>query len=188
MILAAGAAIPGGLFMPSIMVGASFGAFYGQVLIYLFKNHSYLNIQPGLYAVVGATAMLGGVFRSSISLVIIVLEGTGAIDYLFAIIIAVMVSNWVASLVHTEGRYESDLETDHSLPFLSNEAGRKLLGLTASDVMSAPVIGFTEVEPVANLIATLRNCRHNGFPVYGSDGQRVAGFILRKQVMVGYRA
>lgn len=27
------------------------------------------NIQPGIYAIVGATAMLGGVFRSSISLV-----------------------------------------------------------------------------------------------------------------------
>lgn len=34
------------------------------------------NIQPGLYAMCAAAAMLGGVFRSSISLVVIVVEGT----------------------------------------------------------------------------------------------------------------
>ena len=36
------------------------------------------NIQPGLYAMCAAAAMLGGVFRSSISLVVIVVEGTQA--------------------------------------------------------------------------------------------------------------
>ena len=34
------------------------------------------HIQPGIYAMCAATAMLGGVFRASISLVIIVVEGT----------------------------------------------------------------------------------------------------------------
>jgi hypothetical protein len=34
-------------------------------------------IHPGLYALVGGTAMLAGVFRSAISLVVIMLEGTG---------------------------------------------------------------------------------------------------------------
>ena len=34
------------------------------------------NIQPGVYAMCAAAAMLGGVFRSSVSLVIIVVEGT----------------------------------------------------------------------------------------------------------------
>lgn len=34
------------------------------------------NIQPGVYAMCAAAAMLGGVFRSSISLVVIVVEGT----------------------------------------------------------------------------------------------------------------
>lgn len=34
------------------------------------------NIQPGLYAMCAATAMLGGVFRASISLVVLLVEGT----------------------------------------------------------------------------------------------------------------
>ena len=37
------------------------------------------DIQPGIYAVVCATAMLGATFRSAISLVVIVVEGTRGI-------------------------------------------------------------------------------------------------------------
>jgi len=48
-------------------VGGSFGAAAGLVLMENLPVE--WNIQPGIYAIVGATAMLGGVFRSSISLV-----------------------------------------------------------------------------------------------------------------------
>lgn len=48
-------------------MGGSFGAAAGLVLMELLPIE--WNIQPGIYAIVGATATLGGVFRSSISLV-----------------------------------------------------------------------------------------------------------------------
>ena len=67
------AARAGGLFMPSIMVGSSFGAACGLGLMGALPSW---NIQPGLYAMCAAAAMLGGVFRASISLVVIVVEGT----------------------------------------------------------------------------------------------------------------
>ena len=50
-----------------VQVGGSFGAAAGLVLMENLPVE--WNIQPGIYAIVGATAMLGGVFRSSISLV-----------------------------------------------------------------------------------------------------------------------
>jgi hypothetical protein len=54
-------------------VGGSFGAAAGLVLMENLPVE--WNIQPGIYAIVGATAMLGGVFRSSISLVGAVRDG-----------------------------------------------------------------------------------------------------------------
>lgn len=60
--------------MPAIMTGASFGALFGLALL-TYLPASW-DIQPGLYALVGATATLGGVFRGSISLVVVVVEGT----------------------------------------------------------------------------------------------------------------
>ena len=56
-------------------MGSSFGAGMGLLLMQWLPEW---NIQPGLYAMCAAAAMLGGVFRSSISLVVIVVEGTQA--------------------------------------------------------------------------------------------------------------
>ena len=49
-----------------VQVGASFGATCGLILMRLLPSW---RIQPGLYALFAATALLGGVFRASISLV-----------------------------------------------------------------------------------------------------------------------
>ena len=38
------------------------------------------------YALLGAVGMLGGIQRSSVSLVVIIVEGTGKVDYLLPII------------------------------------------------------------------------------------------------------
>lgn len=62
---------------PCILIGSAFGALFALVLQGLLPPG--LDCQPGVYAVVGATAMLGATFRSSISLVVIVVEGTNAI-------------------------------------------------------------------------------------------------------------
>ena len=60
MSIGAGLAIPGGLFMPSIVLGASWGAMWGQAVRLWLPNW---NVQPGLYAPLAATGVLGGVFR-----------------------------------------------------------------------------------------------------------------------------
>lgn len=37
-------------------------------------------------------------------------EGTGGIDFILPVILAIVLSNWVASSIHSPGAYESDLE------------------------------------------------------------------------------
>ncbi len=59
--------------MPSIMIGGSFGTLCGVALVRALPS---AGIQPGIMAVVGTAAALGGVFHSSISLVAILVEGT----------------------------------------------------------------------------------------------------------------
>lgn len=59
--------------MPSLILGAAWGGLFGLVVRDLLPHW---NVQPGLYAVLAATGVLGGVFRSAISLVVLVVEGT----------------------------------------------------------------------------------------------------------------
>eukprot|EP00898_Chlorokybus_atmophyticus_P002860 jgi/Chlat1/3575/Chrsp234S03565 len=183
--LAFGIAVPGGLFMPSITSGAGIGAVFGVGFAQYFPS---LRIEPGLFALVGATAMLGGVFRSTISLVVIVVEGTGAIDFLFAIIAAVVVANYVAHHFYHAGVYENDLEREANLAFLTSDPPSALRDLSAADIMAKDAICFREVEQVAVILRTLRSCEHNGFPVLHNNNHphagKLCGFILRSQLLV----
>lgn len=181
MSYAAGLAIPGGLFMPCIMVGSSFGLLVGAVLKMLLPNW---HIVPSMYALVGGTAVLGGVFRASISLVIIVVEGTRQINYIFQVILAVVMSNWVAHNIHSEGVYETDLEKNGTVSFLRSEPSKVLHVMTAEQIMSQTIAGVQEIESVDRLLHLLKYTRHNGFPVFSKGSRRLEGLILRSQIIV----
>jgi len=42
--------------------------------------------------------------------VVIMVEGTGGIDFILPVIVAIVLSNWAAYHIHSAGAYESDLE------------------------------------------------------------------------------
>ena len=56
-----------------MQVGGSFGGVCGLLLMSALPSW---DIQPGVYAMCASAAVLGGVFRSSISLVVLLVEGT----------------------------------------------------------------------------------------------------------------
>jgi len=185
LVLSSGLAVPGGLFMPTIMIGASLGAFFGLGL------HSVIapswDIQPGVYAMVGAAAMLAAVFRSSVSLVVILVEGTRGISFLPGILMAVIISNFIAHWVHPEGVYESELEVDGRVFFLREDPGGKLRKKTAAALMASPVVGLQTLVPVSQVLHVLSSTTHNGFPVYrdsSTSNPSLVGFILRSQLLI----
>ncbi|KAG2454447.1 hypothetical protein HYH02_001466 [Chlamydomonas schloesseri] len=166
MSVGAGLAIPGGLFMPSILLGSSWGCFWGLILrLWLPK----WNIMPGLYAILAATGVLAGVFRSAISLVVLVVEGTRGIDYLIGVILAVIVANWVAHHIHHDGVYESELERIGNVYMLRDEPPHRLFTLTAEAIMATGVVGFRVITPVSRILEVMRTTTHNGFPVFADE-------------------
>ena len=183
MVLSSGLAVPGGLFMPTVMIGGSLGAFFGIILNPLVPPS--WDIQPGVYAIVGAAAMLAAVFRSSVSLVVILVEGTRGINFLPGILVAVIISNFIAHWIHPDGVYESELEVDGRVFFLRQEPPGRLRNKTAQDLMASPVIGIREVETVARVLHVLSSTTHNGFPVYErNSSNQLVGFILRSQLLI----
>jgi chloride channel 7 len=59
--------------------------------------------------------------RSNVSLVVLVVEGTRGIEFMFGIILSVVIANWVAHHIHHDGVYESELERIGNLYFLRDE-------------------------------------------------------------------
>lgn len=96
-IITFGCKVPSGIIIPAMNSGAFFGRLIGQVIP---------DISPGIFAMVGSVAFLAGVSRMTISLVVIMFELTGELDYTVPHMVAVMVAKWVADALEKEGVYD----------------------------------------------------------------------------------
>uniref|UniRef100_A0AAR2L9B2 Chloride channel protein n=1 Tax=Pygocentrus nattereri TaxID=42514 RepID=A0AAR2L9B2_PYGNA len=196
-----GMKVPSGLFIPSMAVGAIAGRLLGigmeQLAYYhhewpMFKGWCSLGakcITPGLYAMLGAAACLGGVTRMTVSLVVIMFELTGGLEYIVPLMAATMTSKWVADALGREGIYEAHIRLN-GYPFLEpkEEFEQKTL---AMDVMrprrnDPPLSVLTQdgmtVEEVEGMIS---DTSYSGFPVVVShQSQRLVGFVLRRDLVI----
>uniref|UniRef100_A0A8C1R2U6 Chloride channel protein n=1 Tax=Cyprinus carpio TaxID=7962 RepID=A0A8C1R2U6_CYPCA len=196
-----GLKVPSGLFIPSMAIGAIAGRIVGiaveQLAYYhhdwfLFREWCEVGadcITPGLYAMVGAAACLGGVTRMTVSLVVIVFELTGGLEYIVPLMAAVMTSKWVGDAFGREGIYEAHIRLN-GYPFL--DAKEEFTHTTlARDVMrprrnDTPLAVLTQDDmTLAELQNIISETSYNGFPVIVSkESQRLVGFALRRDITI----
>ncbi|KAK4321014.1 hypothetical protein Pmani_008179 [Petrolisthes manimaculis] len=195
-----GLKVPCGLFIPSLAMGAIIGRLVGigmEQLAYHNQDWAVFAgecstgencITPGLYAMVGAAAVLGGVTRMTVSLVVIMFELTGGVRYIVPLMAAVMASKWIGDAFGKEGIYDAHIILN-GYPFLDSKEEFSHTTL-AHDVMkpgkSESFYVLTQdsmsLEDVEQL---LRETDHNGFPVVVSrQSQYLVGFVARRDLNI----
>ncbi|KAL3110383.1 hypothetical protein niasHT_011821 [Heterodera trifolii] len=190
-----GVKVPSGLFVPSLAMGAIAGRLLGikvEGLTYALQQ-SYPNSElwtcqigrdcamPGLYAMVGAAAVLGGVTRMTVSLVVIMFELTGSLEFIVPTMAAVMFAKWVGDAIYRMGIYDAHIELN-GYPFLDNK-GEYPYSTVAGQVMR-PSAEMRLIEQhkmtVGELETLLRDTNCNGFPVVNDQREMlVVGFCTR---------
>lgn len=197
-----GLKIPAGLFIPSLAMGAIIGRIVGIGMEQLvFSYHDALPwffegkcsqeescITPGLYAMVGAAAVLGGVTRMTVSLVVIMFELTGGVRYIVPLMAAAMASKWVGDALGKMGIYDAHIDLN-GYPFLDckDEFGHTTL---AADVMQpqrneALDVITQDSTTLRELKEIMKNTDHNGFPIVVSkESQYLVGFVLRRDLQL----
>src|SRR3954471_6355116 len=85
-------ATPGGMFAPTLFIGAMLGGAVGGAERYMFP---YLTISPGTYALVGMGVLFAGFLRAPMTSVFMVLEVSGN----YSIIVPVIVANTFAYVI-----------------------------------------------------------------------------------------
>ena len=73
MVLTFGIPLPSGIFMPTILIGSSLGGYAGLKIQEIYNPH----VSTSIFALLGAAALLAGIQRSTVSLCVILMEGTG---------------------------------------------------------------------------------------------------------------
>ena len=120
------------LFSHDCKNGMSFGR--EREMIDVLPGHSEEScVTPGLYAIVGACAFLGGVSKMTVSLVVIMFELTGGLTYIVPLMAAAMTAKWIGDGFVRGGIYDAHIELN-GYPFLDNREEFNFT-TTAADVM-----------------------------------------------------
>ena len=177
-----GTAIPAGLFTPTVLVGAALGGACGNA----FQEYVDEEISPSTFALLGVAALLAGIQRSTVSVAVILVEGTGQIRALTPVIVVVIIAKFVAQCISKDGIFEAVIEYKQ-YPYLEHENLNLLRGVyevvQVKDIMSEPpLLSLAPHERVGDLVELLNNSSHNGFPVLESGTRRFLGLVKRTQI------
>eukprot|EP00761_Pharyngomonas_kirbyi_P003103 gb/GECH01003107.1/.p1 GENE.gb/GECH01003107.1/~~gb/GECH01003107.1/.p1 ORF type:complete len:752 (+),score=138.65 gb/GECH01003107.1/:1-2256(+) len=189
-----GLRVPAGLFIPSLGFGAVMGHICGILMFAWHKNHpasfvfsecteSEGCVIPGMYALVGASAALGGVTRVTVSLVVIMFELTGGLEYIVPIMLAVVISKWVGDAFNRESVYEMYIHLN-GYPFLDNKVDVDVPGSAKDMMVSRKLMVIpSKSASIRFLENLLKEHKYQGFPVIHDDqGMLIAGYITRQEL------
>jgi len=104
-VLCLGSGAPGGLFTPSLALGALLGGVLGHAWLWLWPG-----APPGLFAVVGAAAVLAATTQGPISAVVLMMELTGRDrSFVVPLLLAVATATLVSRTIEPRSIYDARL-------------------------------------------------------------------------------
>lgn len=196
-----GLKVPAGIYIPSMILGALLGRLFGTAVQYPLSmvvsegisilgpdiandGKSGFRVVPGVYALLAAAATMCGVTRLTITIVMIVVELSGSIDYVIPVTVTVLAAKWTADALEPRSVYDHLTEVNY-YPFLSNKSRPSDLAGTLADItpsgQSRHCIDTTEscLVKASDLCTRLASLH--------SVGELDGGLpILRDQVLVGF--
>ena len=109
-VLCLGSGVPGGLFTPSLALGALLGAVLGHACSLFWPG-----MQPALAAVVGAGAVLAATTQGPISAIVLIMELTGQDrSFIAPLLLAVIIATLVSRMIEPRSIYDARL-TDEQI-------------------------------------------------------------------------
>jgi len=157
----------GGIFAPSLFMGAMIGGAFGQLVHQGFPT---ITAPPGAYATIGMGAVFAGAARAPITSIIILFEMTR--DYL--IIVPLMTVTVISTLLTRQ------LTRETIYTAKVRRLGVELRRIEERDVMRTIRVGeamtrdFPTVPPempVRELLTKFEKTGHHGFPVVDKEGR-----------------
>ena len=172
-----GGEFPGGVFAPSLFIGAMLGGAVGTLGNLLFPG---LHIAPGAFAMVGMAAVLAGAVHAPLTAILLLFEMTRDYRIILPLMFAVTVSLFISSRLQADSVYIHGLARKG----LRIERGRDvevLEGITVGEVMDKKYITVKEDAPLQQAADTMLKLRRHGIMVLDSRGE-LSGVITLQDI------
>jgi CIC family chloride channel protein len=160
----------GGVFAPSLFVGAVLGGAVGVIVNRVFPG---ITAPSGAYALVGMAAVLAGSAHAPITAIVLVFELTGDYRLILPLMISVVVATLMArSMLDGESIYTLKL-TRKGIRLQSGRDVDVLQSVTVSEIMSDRMYTISDDLTLVELSELFSRTRHHGFPVLNDAGKLV---------------
>ena len=156
----------GGIFAPSLFMGAMAGGFFGTGVHAIFPG---ITASPGAYSIVGMGAVVSATTHGPLSAILILFELTS--DY--KIILPLMIACIIGSLASGQLLKESIYTLKLARRGVNIRAGREvnvLKSVSVKDVMNPAVETIPENLSLGKLAEKISMSKYNSFPVVDDEG------------------
>jgi CIC family chloride channel protein len=171
-ILSYSSGTAGGLFAPSLFIGAMLGGSLAALVEAVSPMHI---VTPGAFALVGMGAVFVGIIRTPITSILIIFEMTNDYALILPLMLANMTSFVLARFLEPQNLYEAILAVNNvHLP--SPQDHVLLEEIAAEEVMEHHPTVVRPETPVTEVAALLDRTHHRGFPVV-TDTQSLLGIV-----------
>jgi len=156
----------GGVFAPSLFIGAMTGGAFGYLAHALFPGATATS---GAYSLVGMGAVLAAASHGPINGILILFEMTGSYKIILPLMLSCIISAVLASQIKRESIYTLKL-TRRGVNIRAGRDVNVMQSLLVRDAMTRDVVTVSENMPLKDLVRFTLGSKHASFPVVDRDG------------------
>lgn len=168
----------GGVFGPSLFIGAMLGAAFGGIVNEVLPGHT---ASSGAYATVGMAALTAGTARSPITAVLIIFELTRDYEIILPVMTAVVTATLVSQLLSTDTIYTYRLSRRGVVIEEEQLPDNMMQTLRVSDAMSPVGVRVEPDSPISDIAMELASDRETIALVVNEDGE-LSGVITNTDI------
>lgn len=162
----------GGVFAPSLFIGAMMGAALGGVFGDLFPD---ITAPVGAYGIVGMAAVFAGAARAPFTAILIIFEMTGDYAIMLPVMTAVVLSTALSRALSRENIYTLKL-LRRGVDLGQEEVSDIMRTVRVEEVMTRRFATIRAAASIDELLRLVRRTNHHGFPVVDDKG-RLSGIV-----------
>jgi CIC family chloride channel protein len=164
----------GGVFSPSLYIGAMMGGAFGIIAAKVFPE---LASSPGFYSMIAMGAVAAPVIGAPMSTILIAFELTGEFAVTLAAMIAIAVSSLVTQQAFGRSFFHWQLER-RGLRLRAGRIDHLLQSSHVGEIMSSEFEVIPRDAPVAKIRQIVQTSAYGDFMVIGDDGEFVGSLTF----------
>ena len=157
----------GGIFAPSLFLGAMAGGFFGAVVHQLFPA---VTAHPGAYSIVGMGAVVSATTHGPLAAMLILFEMTGSYKIILPLMLSCILATIFAGMLKKDSIYTLKLAR-RGVNIREGKEINVLKSISVKDVMSRHIETIKEGTAVVDMTEQISKSRFNSFPVVNADNK-----------------